>query len=199
MFVTVLGHDLRNPLASIAAAMRLLAREPLGKNAADVLTLMQGSTHRMAQMIDNVLDFARSRLGGGIGLVRRPDQLEPLIRQVVEELLFSVPHAVIQAEIFAPHPVFLDAGRIGQMMSNLVGNALTHGDLSQPVRINATTFEDGSCEIPVTNCGTVILRKPSSACSIPLCAGWVRRIGKALALVCTSHRKSPRHIAGPCL
>ncbi len=140
LFVAVLGHDLRNPLASIAAATRLLAREPLGKNAADVLTLMQGSTHRMAQMIDNVLDFARGRLGGGIGLARRPDQLEPLIRQVVEELLSSVPHAVIQTEISAPHPVSLDAGRIGQMMSNLVGNALTHGDLSQPVRIDATVI-----------------------------------------------------------
>jgi len=65
-FIAVLGHDLRNPLAGIAAATRLLMKTPLNEHAKNLLGLMQGSVQRMAGLIDNVLDFARGRLGGGI-------------------------------------------------------------------------------------------------------------------------------------
>lgn len=64
-FIAVLGHDLRNPLASIDAAARLLRKRPLDKQAIDLVTAMQGSITRMARLITNVLDFARGQLGGG--------------------------------------------------------------------------------------------------------------------------------------
>ena len=62
----MLGHDLRNPLASIGADMRLLRRERRSPKALEVLAMVEGSVTRMAGLIDNVLDFARGRFGGGI-------------------------------------------------------------------------------------------------------------------------------------
>jgi len=71
-FIAVLGHDLRNPLASIDAGAKLLMKTPLNDRAASILGMVQTSVGRMAGLIDNVLDFARGRLGGGVTLVREP-------------------------------------------------------------------------------------------------------------------------------
>ena len=47
---------------------------------------MQQSVARMSALIDNVLDFARGRLGGGIALNRTPQSLEPVLDQVIAEM-----------------------------------------------------------------------------------------------------------------
>src|SRR5471032_2820813 len=60
-FIAVLGHDLRNPLASIAAGTRMLTKAASNETASDILGLMQNSVARMSALIDNVLDFARGR------------------------------------------------------------------------------------------------------------------------------------------
>ena len=65
----MLGHDLRNPLAAIAAGARMIGKAKSLEDAAEVAGLMQSSIIRMAQLIDNVLDFARGRLGGGLTLI----------------------------------------------------------------------------------------------------------------------------------
>ena len=67
-FIAVLGHDLRNPLSSISAGVNLLLRSDHGAKTDQVLRLMLGSIARMGSLIDNVLDFARGRLGGGLTL-----------------------------------------------------------------------------------------------------------------------------------
>jgi len=182
-FVAVLGHDLRNPLAAMSAATRLLAREPLTPTGTQVLTLMKGSLQRMSSLIDNVLDFARGRLGGGIGLTLEVDEpLEPLIRQVVDELRASVPGSNVQATVSALHPVRYDAGRIGQMVSNLLGNALTHGDLSHPVRIDAATTEGGGLVIWVSNRGTHIPADAMERLFHPFVRGGSNRYAHGLGL-----------------
>ena len=90
----MLGHDLRNPLASIAAGTNLLTRG--SRDAAPILALMQQSVARMSALIDNVLDFARGRLGGGIALNRAPQPLEPVLEQVIAELRASFPASRIE-------------------------------------------------------------------------------------------------------
>ncbi|MBY5324567.1 PAS domain-containing sensor histidine kinase [Rhizobium leguminosarum] len=154
-FIAVLGHDLRNPLASIAAAARMLRKEKQTDRAIKVLDLMQGSVVRMSALIDNVLDFARGRLGGGITLERRAEHLEPLLRQVIEELRFSHPDRAIEVTIAFDGPINCDSGRIGQLVSNLLGNALTHGTPDEPVRLSAATV-DGRLELGIANGGTPI-------------------------------------------
>lgn len=70
-FIAVLGHDLRNPLASISAGARLLGRGAKTDKEHQIIAMLETTVLRMAGLIDNVLDFARGRLGGGITLDRR--------------------------------------------------------------------------------------------------------------------------------
>ncbi|MBA5804825.1 PAS domain-containing sensor histidine kinase [Rhizobium changzhiense] len=154
-FIAVLGHDLRNPLASIAAAARMLRKEKQTDRAIKVLDLMQGSVVRMSALIDNVLDFARGRLGGGITLERRAEHLEPLLRQVIEELRYSHLDRRIEVSIELDGPINCDSSRVGQLVSNLLGNALTHGTPDEPVRLSAATV-DGKLELWIANGGAPI-------------------------------------------
>lgn len=156
-FIAVLGHDLRNPLASMSAASRILAKEDLSDRGRQVIGMMQGSVRRMSGLIDNVLDFARARLGSGIGLdLQTEETLEPVIDQVVQELRSSSPDRVVQTSYDVLHPVLCDASKIGQMVSNLLGNALTHGDRAHPIRLHAETTSTGVFRLWVANGGTPI-------------------------------------------
>jgi sigma-B regulation protein RsbU (phosphoserine phosphatase) len=155
-FIAVLGHDLRNPLASISSATRILARESLSDRGLQVVDLMRGSVVRMAGLIDNVLDFARGSLGGGIGLrVEAANDLAQVLQQVVDELRLGRPDSQIITSINVSMPVECDAGRIGQLTSNLLGNAITHGDATVPVQLSARV-EGGELIIAVTNGGAPI-------------------------------------------
>ena len=155
-FIAVLGHDLRNPLASISSGVRILRRETLSDRGRMVLGLMDGSLVRAAGLIDNVLDFARGRLGGGISLARnRGEPLEPVLRQVVAELRSIAPEQIVDARFALVEPIDCDHVRIGQLLSNLLGNALTHGAKDQLVRVEAATTPD-KLVISVANSGAPI-------------------------------------------
>jgi sigma-B regulation protein RsbU (phosphoserine phosphatase) len=169
-FIAVLGHDLRNPLASISAASRLLRRETATAKATTLLDLMQGSVQRMSDLIDNVLDFARGRLGGGIGLQIRPEELAPIILHVVDELRSSDPDRIIEADINLDQPVACDGGRIGQMVSNLVGNSITYGQVDAPIRISAGVSGQ-NFQIWVANQGTPIPKDVQASLFEPFIRG----------------------------
>jgi signal transduction histidine kinase len=155
-FIAVLGHDLRNPLAAIGGGMNLLLKTSLDEKAKAIVDLVRGSATRMAALIDNVMDFARGRLGGGFPLERSAaGQLEPLVRQVVAELQTSAPDRVIDVRIAVTEPVDCDPARIGQLVSNLVGNAIDHGAPDQPIQVTAAT-QDGWFEFSVANAGEQI-------------------------------------------
>jgi signal transduction histidine kinase len=154
-FIAVLGHDLRNPLASLDAGTRMLLRTVEDEKGKSVLALMQSSISRMSGLIDNVLDFARGRLGGGIP-VEQADRvpLRPVMEQVISELRMANPGRMIEAEL-TEALVRCDEGRIGQLLSNLLANGLTHGDPERPVRICSSV--DGEWfELSVTNFGEPI-------------------------------------------
>lgn len=155
-FIAVLGHDLRNPLASIASGIQMLGKEDLSSRGRRVIGLMAGSVVRATGLIDNVLDFARGRLGGGLTLTRDADEpLEPVLRQVVAELRSLDPTRVVDAHYALLEPIDCDRVRIGQLLSNLLGNALTHGSKDAPVRIEAATTEK-DLVIAVSNGGEPI-------------------------------------------
>ena len=156
-FIAVLGHDLRNPLASIQAGTRLLARGSLDAKASKIVGLIQGSIVRMAGLVDNVMDFARGRLGSGITLdLATGESIEPALNQVVEELRSIAPDRAIETDFAGlTSPVDCDHGRIAQLFSNLLGNALTHGSAQTNVRVRAAI--DGDVfELSVANTGKPI-------------------------------------------
>lgn len=155
-FIAVLGHDLRNPLASIASGTRMLLKEQLSERGSMILRLIDGSVVRAVGLIDNVLDFARGRLGGGITLTRDDrEPLEPVLRQVIAELQTIGPNHQIEAAFSITEAIDCDRVRMGQLLSNLLGNALTHGAKDQPVRVMAEAA-GGQLIIAVANGGEPI-------------------------------------------
>src|SRR3954452_20857303 len=133
-FIAVLGHDLRNPLASIDAGAKLLGKAQLDARGHTTITLIQSRVRRMAGLIDNVLDFARTRPGGGMVLDRNADEpLTPILEQVIAELRSASPEREIAARFDLAGPIDCDRARVAQLLSNLLSNALTHGSPDQPV------------------------------------------------------------------
>jgi sigma-B regulation protein RsbU (phosphoserine phosphatase) len=181
-FIAVLGHDMRNPLASIASGMRLLSKEPVSERGRRVIELVEGSVIRATGLIDNVLDFARGRLGGGLSLTRSASRpLEPVLRQVVDELRSIAPERAVLAEFDIDDPVDCDRGRVGQLLSNLLGNALTHGAKDQPVRVKAQTVA-GTLVVTVSNGGTPISAETQALLFQPFFRGQVRSNRDGLGL-----------------
>lgn len=153
-FIAVLGHDLRNPLASIQGGLRLLNKKVDAEGQGWIVHL-NSSVARMAGLIDNVMDFARARLGAGVQLNLKEENLEPIIRQVISEFENVHPGRTIVSTLEVPGTVKVDAGRIAQMVSNLLGNAISYGSNDQPITV-AAKRTDAGFEISITNCGNPI-------------------------------------------
>jgi len=154
-FIAVLGHDLRNPLASIQAGTELLTKRLRDVPARETLRLMQSSVWRMSALIDDVLDFARGRLGEGIDLNRRDTALAPVLSQVVAELQVTAPDRRIDCDFALDRPVWCDPGRLAQLLSNLLANAVTHGHAATPISVRARCNEE-TFELVVANAGDPI-------------------------------------------
>jgi len=181
-FIAVLGHDLRNPLASISAGARILGRDAKTERDHQILAMLQSTVVRMAGLIDNVLDFARGRLGGGITLDRNARApLEPVLHQVIDELRLSSSGREIVEDYSIDVPVNCDRGRIGQLVSNLVGNALTHGASNEPVRVRVAT-KDGLFRLSVSNKGEPIPAAAIEKLFEPFFRGTVRASRQGLGL-----------------
>jgi signal transduction histidine kinase len=155
-FIAILGHDLRNPLASIDGAINILQREPQSEKSVKVLGMMRGSVLRMSGLIGNVLDFARGRLGGGLSIVTDAESpLQSTLAQVVSEIRSGHPERQINVSYDLTHAVPVDHHRIAQMFSNLLGNAVTHGSADHPIHVNASVV-DGELHLSVANAGEAI-------------------------------------------
>ena len=155
-FVAVLGHDLRNPLNAIYTGTQVLLKMPLDESALSVAVMVQRSAARMAGLIDNLMDFARGRLGGGISVSRAVEQnLEVILQQTIAEVRITSPNRSIHSKFGLNQPVVCDGPRIAQMLSNLLANALTHGDPQGPVTVNGRSDENGF-ELSVSNLGKPI-------------------------------------------
>ncbi len=135
-FIAVLGHDLRNPVAAFQSGIRMLGEQALDERGGRILELLEGSVNRMDAMISGILDFARFRLGGGIALERDADTaLEETIGHVVEEMRAAHPTRAISVSLERCPSLSIDHNRMAQLFSNLLGNAIAHGDPAQPIRI----------------------------------------------------------------
>jgi signal transduction histidine kinase len=113
----------------------------------------------MAGLVDNIMDFARGRLGGGLTIRRdTAHPLTPVLEQVIAELKSVWPGVAIDALIDVEEPVNCDRGKMGQLFSNLLANAITYGDQARPIRVVARTI-DGVFELAIANYGEPISEK----------------------------------------
>jgi signal transduction histidine kinase len=134
-FIGVVGHDLRNPLSAIQTGARLLVqRAALDERDRAVAERLVGSADRMGRMIDQLLDFARGRLGGGIPLRRTLVDLPALCNEVVEEAR-AAHRRTISIDTQGTPRGHWDADRLAQVVSNLVANACQHSPDGTLVRV----------------------------------------------------------------
>jgi sigma-B regulation protein RsbU (phosphoserine phosphatase) len=182
-FVAVLGHDLRNPMAAIAAGIRLLRnREQLSEQGQQILSEMDNSVARASSLIDNVLDLARGSLGGGLVVDRDSDApLTPVLEQVIAEIRVTAPEHSIETRINIDEPVHCDRGRLAQLASNLLSNAVTHGAPGRPIRFEANS-EAGLFTLSVANAGDPIPEEARSHLFQPFYRGEGRPSRNGLGL-----------------
>ena len=154
-FIAILGHDLRNPVGAILNSAQLLMRMPLDERSIRIATIIKDSSYRIKALIDNMLDFASGKLGGGILLNKNPNEpIEQILEHIITELSIIWPERKIEVDIDLTEPVNADGKRIAQLFSNLLSNALTHGKEDVPVIVTIKSNNAGF-ELAVTNKGEI--------------------------------------------
>ncbi|MFS2072301.1 ATP-binding protein [Pseudomonas sp. CT11-2] len=154
-FIAVLGHDLRNPLFAISAGAEMLLRklkDPANEQRArHILT----SARRATKLVDDVLDFARGSLGHGIPVNIEPcPDLGDVLRHVIAEIRSIHPKRIIQSSIGDLSDIHCDRERVAQLLSNLLANAVVHGDPDGPIEVSAQVNE-GQFVLSVKNHGLI--------------------------------------------
>jgi signal transduction histidine kinase len=148
MFLAILGHDLRTPLGVVYTSAKFML--DTGELKEPHLTLMgriAGSSTRMVHMVGDLLDFTRSRLGGGIPIARADMSMGKVVHEVADELSALHPERAIEVQARGEERGEWDEARISQVLANLLGNALEHGDPATPVTISVGGAAD---EITIT-------------------------------------------------
>jgi sigma-B regulation protein RsbU (phosphoserine phosphatase) len=153
--IAILGHDLRNPLGAIKGATEMLSQSQATETNKRLVALISKSATRMSELIETIMDFARTKLGGGLVLNQEDIVLEPVLQQVIEELQTSFPEKVIYTHFNNKQRVHCDSYRVAQVFSNLLANAITHGAPDKPINVT-TDCRDGMFEMSVTNEGSPI-------------------------------------------
>jgi signal transduction histidine kinase len=155
-FIAAFAHELRNPLEAINANSLFLLRATSDERVIEVAKEIRDSVHRMGGTTNDLLNFVRGHFAGG--LISNRDArapLKPVLEQVIAESRLIFPDRMIEAEFSFHEPVRCDRAQVAQLLSNLIGNALSYGAERSPVRARAFTTE-GSFELSVSNLGDPI-------------------------------------------
>ncbi len=147
-FLAILGHDLKSPLGAVTTSASFMLET--GGLAEPHLTLTRqivSSSKRMQQMIGDLLDFTRSRLGDGIPIVCAPMSVGKVVHDSVDEVRAGTPQRLIKVEARTGLVVNWDCARISQALGNLLSNAVEHSPLDTVVTVGV---ESSDSEISIT-------------------------------------------------
>lgn len=133
--MAVVGHDLRNPLDVILMTAELLQSDAQSPDVRKCGERLRRSGNRMRQIIDELLDMTRARLGGGIPIEPRPADLLQITKSVVSEMETAHPERRVQLQVDGEFSGTWDAPRLEQVISNLLGNAVRHGAPDSTVKV----------------------------------------------------------------
>jgi len=152
LFTAVLGHDLRTPLSVVMNGAMLLPMMSEHPRVIITAQRIESSAKRMARMVDQLLDLARIR-SGTMELRLGVHDYQALAQAIVDE--FDMPGQ--PARIAMSHAGELhaecDAGLLSQVISNLLANALTHGEPGAPVQLELDGRAADHVELRVLNRG----------------------------------------------
>ena len=138
LFLGVLGHDLRSPLGAVMNSTHYLLHSDglSGAQVKAVSVISRGAT-RARDMIADLLDVARTRLGEALPIAPAPIDLASTCLEAVEEARAYYPDREITYSAAGELGGTWDAARLRQMLSNLVDNAIRHGAADTPVAVSA--------------------------------------------------------------
>jgi two-component system, sensor histidine kinase and response regulator len=154
MFVAVLGHDLRNPLSAMIFAGSILQRsaDPATRNSADLIVQ---TGWRMNRMIADLLDLARARLAGGIAINVEEADLGIIATRIKSERQVTTPQRELRLSLSGNLRGHWDGDRLEQALSNLIGNAVEHGQPDTPVEIILDGNGAERIAVRITNVGVI--------------------------------------------
>jgi two-component system sensor histidine kinase/response regulator len=155
MLTAVLSHDLRSPLNAVLTSAVLIQRRSTEQPVKDTAGRILSSGKRMSRMIEDMLDMARARLAGGIPLKREAADLGALVDRVVSEIQAAYPERGIEVQQAGDLNGNWDGERLAQVASNLLGNALQHGDDSDAVKVKVDGARSEAVVMAVENSGTI--------------------------------------------
>jgi signal transduction histidine kinase len=156
IFLGILGHDLRTPLQSLTmGAAYLMSLDSPDSNLIQLGARMYRSTSRMGHILNNLLDFTMSRVGGGLPLKIKQANLADISEQIADEFRFSHPNRTIKTDVRGQVEGIWDTARLGQVYQNLIANALQYGSENGTVYV-LTTEVDEHVRIVVHNDGEPI-------------------------------------------
>jgi signal transduction histidine kinase len=155
LLLGMLGHDMRSPLQTIQMTADHLSRLGDGREISAAAARLIRSGARMQALLDDMLDFSRTKLGLGIRVSPGPVDLAALIADELDQLRVAHEGLTVELEVAGDTGAICDGRRIQQMLGNLVGNAFKYGELTIPVRVVVTGSEQ-DLSIQVANRGPVI-------------------------------------------
>lgn len=154
-FIAVLGHDLRSPLQAISIAADSLDLEATSERQQQMLAHIASGVTRMDGLINDVLDFARGRLGGGIPIsLRESHSLQADLERVAAEVAIATGRQDISVQMQIEGSVVCDPSRLSQLLANLLTNAAQHGERSAPVTLRVHAASNGLV-LAVHNAGCI--------------------------------------------
>jgi signal transduction histidine kinase len=155
MFLAILGHDLRSPLNCIRMATQLVSDSGPTPDAADAVRTIDNQTQVITRLVTDLLDFSSVSLGNGIPLTRQRADLAAICRDVIDGLRTTHPGRTIRFDADPDSTGHWDAGRLRQVVANLLGNALQHGSPEGPVSLTLRT-DPNTVTLTVHNTGEPI-------------------------------------------
>ncbi|MBU2979329.1 HAMP domain-containing sensor histidine kinase [Alteromonas sp. C1M14] len=155
-YIAILGHDIRTPLSSLKMGVDFLTDTLPDATSQQVLKRMDNSVNKMKRLINDVMDFTHGKMGKGITLnTRHSPNLQSVLVHAVNELTALYPERLIDTHIQITETLNCDPERLGQLLSNLLINAIVHGDSTQPIEVNAAS-DNGMLTLSVANGGAPI-------------------------------------------
>ena len=163
MFLAILSHDLRNPLHTIRMAAHVVSQQNTNPATANAISVIARNTDAMMQLIGDLIDFSSTGLGRAMPLNRGPVDLEALCREVIDSFRALHPGRALRLHSEGDVNGVWDAGRIRQVVSNLIGNAIQHGSPDAPIDLSVASKGTASAGSGLGG-STVVLRVDMRAC-----------------------------------
>jgi signal transduction histidine kinase len=135
LLLGMLGHDMRSPLNTIVMTGQYLAALNAGGEVSDAATRLIRSGASMKALLDDLINFNRTRLGLGIKTELADFDLAAAFADEVEQLRGAHPNRQIELEVVGDASGLWDRVRLQQVLRNLVVNAIDYGAPDTPIHV----------------------------------------------------------------